>query len=82
MSTARLAFDPPPPAGARDFQATGPWALFRLFEQGNLQQADSSERYQLTFRSGERHAVFELRAGSLQNPFASNALHEFRCPNL
>jgi len=82
MSTARLAFDPPPKAGSPDFQATGPWALFRLFEQGNLQQADSSERYQLTFRSGERHVVFELRAGSLQNPFASNALHEFRCPNL
>ena len=82
MSTARLAFDPPPTSGAPEFQATGPWALFRLFDQGNLQQAGSSERYQLTFRSGERHAVFELRAGSLQNPFASKALREFRCPNL
>ncbi|MGD9614996.1 MAG: type VI secretion system membrane subunit TssM [Alphaproteobacteria bacterium] len=82
MSTVRLAFDPPPPTGAADFQATGPWALFRLFEQGNLQQAGSPERYQLSFRSGERYVVFELRAGSVQNPFASNALHEFRCPNL
>jgi type VI secretion system protein ImpL len=82
MSTVRLAFDPPPTTGVSDFQATGPWALFRLFEQGNLQQAGSPERHQLSFRSGERYVVFELRAGSVQNPFASNVLHEFRCPNL
>jgi type VI secretion system protein ImpL len=82
MSTARLAFDPAPTAGAADFQATGPWALFRLFEQGDLKNAGSTDRYQLSFQSGERRAVFELRAGSVQNPFATNVLHEFRCPIL
>ena len=45
MSTVRLAFDPPPLPARGMFQASGPWALFRLFEQGNLQQADSAERY-------------------------------------
>ena len=60
----------------------GPWALFRLFDQGNLQQAGSAERYQLTFHSGDRQAVFELRAGSVLNPFAQGVLQEFRCPTL
>jgi type VI secretion system protein ImpL len=81
MSTVRVVFDPPPAAGG-GLQASGPWALFRLFEQGGLRRAGSAERYQLTFRSGEREAVFELRAGSVLNPFAQGVLREFRCPNL
>ena len=81
MSTVRLVFDPPPLSGGA-LQASGPWALFRLIDQGNLQQADSAERYQLTFRSGERQAIFELRAGSVLNPFARGVLREFKCPNL
>jgi type VI secretion system protein ImpL len=81
MSTVRVVFDPPP-AGAGALQASGPWALFRLIDQGNLQQAGSAERYQLTFRSGERQAIFELRAGSVLNPFARGVLREFKCPNL
>jgi type VI secretion system protein ImpL len=36
----------------------------------------------MTFRSGDREAVFELRAGSVQNPFARGILRDFRCPNL
>ena len=64
------------------FQASGPWALFRLFEQGNLQQAGSAERYTLTFQSGERQASFEIRAGSVQNPFAPGLLKNFQCPRL
>ncbi len=82
MSTVRLTFDPPPSGGTGILQASGPWALFRLFDQGNLQQAGSAERYQLTFRSGEREAVFEVRAGSVLNPFARGVLREFRCPTL
>jgi type VI secretion system protein ImpL len=71
-----------PTVGAAALQASGPWALFRLIDQGNLQQAGSAERYQLTFHSGERQAVFELRADSVLNPFARSVLREFRCPNL
>jgi type VI secretion system protein ImpL len=82
MSTVRLTFDPAPSGGSGVIEASGPWALFRLFEQGNLQQAGSAERYQMTFRSGDREAVFELRAGSVQNPFARGILRDFRCPNL
>jgi type VI secretion system protein ImpL len=82
MSTARLVFDPPPAGGTGVLQASGPWALFRLFDQGSLQRAGSAERYTLTFRIGERQASFEIRAGSVLNPFAPGILRDFRCPNL
>ncbi len=81
MSTARLTFDPAPTGGA-SFEASGPWALFRLFEQGGLTQSGSAERYRLNFSSGERQVTFELRAGSVHNPFARSVLRDFRCPNL
>ena len=82
MSNARLVFDPPPAAGTGVLQASGPWALFRLFDQGSLQQAGSAERYTLTFHLGERQASFEIRAGSVLNPFAPGVLRDFRCPSL
>ena len=81
MNTARLVFDPPPTGGGV-LQANGPWALFRLFDQGTLQEAGSSDRYMLTFHVGNREASFEIRAGSVLNPFAPGMLHDFRCPGL
>ncbi|WP_158927904.1 type VI secretion system membrane subunit TssM [Acidisphaera sp. S103] len=82
MNSARLVFDPPPSSGPPVLQADGPWALFRLFNQGILQQAGSADRYTLTFNLGDRHAVFEIRAGSVLNPFAPGVLRDFRCPKL
>ncbi|HUB16934.1 MAG TPA: type VI secretion system membrane subunit TssM [Acetobacteraceae bacterium] len=81
MGTARLVFDPAP-SGGSVLQATGPWALFRLFDQGTLQQAGSTDRYTLTFHVGDRQASFEIQAGSVLNPFAPGMLHDFRCPGL
>ena len=51
----------------------GPWALFRLIAQGNLQQDGSPDRFTLVFQQGERRAAFALRAGSVVNPLASPA---------
>jgi type VI secretion system protein ImpL len=82
MDSARLVFDPPPSGGPPVLSATGPWALFRLFDQGTLQQSSSSERYTLTFHVGDRSASFDIRAGSVLNPFAPGMLHDFKCPNL
>ena len=82
MANVRLVFDPPSSSGAKVFQASGPWAVFRLFEQGNLQQSGSAERYTLSFQSGERQASFEIRAGSVQNPFVPGLLKNFQCPKL
>jgi type VI secretion system protein ImpL len=83
MSSVRLVFDPAPTVGTRVLQASGPWALFRLFEQGRLQQSDSPEQYTLTFQSGDGHqASFEIRAGSVQNPFTPGLLRNFQCPKM
>jgi type VI secretion system protein ImpL len=80
MQNVRLVFDPPPQGGTGVFSETGPWAMFRLFARGTLQQAGSPEIYTLTFAIGERSATFELRAASVINPFAPGVLQEFRCP--
>jgi len=82
MNSVRLVFDPPPSSGQPVFQATGPWALFRLFGQGALQQSGGADRYTLSFQLGDRHASFELRAGSVLNPFAPGVLRDFKCPGL
>jgi type VI secretion system protein ImpL len=84
MSNARLVFDPPLSGGIADaaLQASGPWAMFRLFDQGYLQQLGTPDRYLLTFQVGDRQASFELRAGSVLNPFQLAALRDFRCPTL
>jgi type VI secretion system protein ImpL len=80
MSNVRLLFEPPPSSGPQVLHATGPWALFRLFGQGTLQPTDSPDRYTLDFTLGDRHASFELRAGSVLNPFAPGVLRGFQCP--
>ncbi len=82
MTNVRLVFDPPPPGGTGVLAETGPWAMFRLFGRGSLQQAGSPERYTLTFSLGGRSATFELRAGSVMNPFAPGVLQDFRCPSV
>jgi type VI secretion system protein ImpL len=83
MSSARLVFEPPTSSGTGVLQATGPWALFKLFEQGRLQQqSGSTDLYSLTFATGGHQATFEIRAGSVQNPFAPGLLKGFQCPKL
>jgi type VI secretion system protein ImpL len=82
MTNVRLVFNPPPRGGTGVLSETGPWAMFRLFGRGTLQQAGSPERYLLTFSLGERSAAFEIRAGSVMNPFAPGVLQDFRCPSV
>ena len=82
MNNARLVFEPPPSVGQPVLQASGPWALFRLFALGTLTQSGGADRYTLSFTVGDRHASFELRAGSVLNPFAPGVLRDFKCPAL
>ena len=82
MQSARLAFDPPPAGGTGTLSATGPWALFHLFEQGRLERSGGAERYTLSFELGERQASFEILAASVLNPFAPGILSGFQCPQL
>jgi type VI secretion system protein ImpL len=82
MDSARLVFDPAPAGQSGVLQAHGPWALFRLFDRGNLSEAGSPDRYTLTFRQGDREAEFEVDAASVLNPFVPGVLQSFRCPGL
>ncbi len=82
MINARLVFDPPAAGGTGVLQDSGPWALFRLFGRGQLAQSGGAERYTLNFQIGDRQAGFEIRAGSVLNPFAPGVLQDFRCPTL
>ncbi|MBP0491779.1 type VI secretion system membrane subunit TssM [Pararoseomonas indoligenes] len=82
MQNVRLVFEPPPAGGTGVLSDAGPWAMFRMFNRGTLRPAGSPERFTLTYRLGERQAVFEIRAGSVNNPFAPGLLQEFRCPRV
>jgi type VI secretion system protein ImpL len=82
MTMARLVFDPPSSGSTGVIEATGPWALFRLFSDGQLTRQGSADNYTLSFQQGERQASFSLRAGSVLNPFDSRVLQAFRCPAL
>jgi type VI secretion system protein ImpL len=82
MGTAQLTFDPTPAGGSGTLQASGPWALFHLFDQGILREDGSADRYLLTFQLGDRQAIFKITAGSVLNPFARGMLRGFRCPSL
>jgi type VI secretion system protein ImpL len=82
MPSTSLSFDPAPAGGSGTLSATGPWALFHLFDRGNLQRSSSADRYTLSFQLGDRQASFEILAGSMLNPFAPGILSGFQCPRL
>jgi type VI secretion system protein ImpL len=82
MQTARLIITPAAGGNPAEVDASGPWALFRLFAQGSLELAGSSDQYTLTFSQGGHTASFNLSAGSVLNPFAPGVLVNFRCPSL
>ena len=81
METARLEFAPPG-SGTGVLQAQGPWALFRLFAQGQLARGATAEQYVVDFTSGEHHVRYALRAASVLNPFAPSVLQNFSCPRI
>ncbi|MGC9271088.1 type VI secretion system membrane subunit TssM [Acidiphilium sp.] len=83
MQSARLIITPAAAGGMPvTVQASGPWAVFRLFNQGRLTADGGSARYRLTFDQGGESASFTIEAGSIFNPFAPGVLTDFRCPSL
>jgi type VI secretion system protein ImpL len=76
----RVVFDPPAPGGEA-LQASGPWALFRLFGMAHMQpQAGTADRVTVTFKVGARQVVYDLRVPGGGNPFNLGMLQDFRCP--
>jgi type VI secretion system protein ImpL len=77
----RISFEP---AGeSTTIEKDGSWAWFRVLQDSEMRQAAVADRYNVTFKTGNRSATFELRTNSVYNPFvpsALNALQGFRCP--
>lgn len=82
MTNVRLVFTPPPSGGEGAINASGPWALFRLFSRAQVAPGRVPEEFTLTFSLGERQVSYVVRAGSVFNPFSLRELAEFRCPTL
>jgi type VI secretion system protein ImpL len=58
----------------------GPWALFRILDQSQIDATAVPDRFRVTFRKAGYRARFELRASSANNPFMLLELKRFRCP--
>ncbi len=56
----------------------GAWALYRLLLLGSISQ--KGDRMFVRFVIGGREASFEIKVGSLENPFLLPALRNFTCP--
>jgi type VI secretion system protein ImpL len=82
MNNVRLVFTPAPAGGEGAINASGPWALFRLFARAQVAPGRVPEEFTLTFTLGERQVSYVVRAGSVFNPFSLRELSEFRCPTL
>jgi len=80
MELARLQFTPAG-SGTGVLQADGPWALFRLIDQGLL-SPKSANQYDVTFATPDHHVSFSIEAGSVQNPFSHSVLQSFSCPRI
>jgi type VI secretion system protein ImpL len=76
-----LQLTPPPTSDAGNLVFEGPWALFRMFDQLDIEPTDQPERFYVTFNVEGRKARFEVTANSVQNPFRLADLRGFSCPS-
>jgi len=76
----RVTFLPQRAGESTTIERDGVWAWFRVLQDSDMRQSSGADRYNVTFRTGNRSATFELRANSVFNPFGSNAFQVFRCP--
>jgi type VI secretion system protein ImpL len=76
----RVAFQPQPAGQSASITKTGPWALFRLFDEGKVEQGPLTDKARVTFDVGGRTVTYELQANSVINPLTSKELGAFRCP--
>jgi type VI secretion system protein ImpL len=75
-----LQVTPPPSGNAGNLVFEGPWALFRMFDQLDVQPTAQPERFIVTFDVEGRKARFEVTANSVENPFRLADLRAFSCP--
>jgi type VI secretion system protein ImpL len=71
---------PPSEAGSSGMTASGPWALFRMFDRLQIESGAAPERFRATFNVNGRKATFEVTTSSVRSPFRLKELEEFSCP--
>jgi type VI secretion system protein ImpL len=79
-SGASIALAPElPDQGKSVKEREGPWALFRLIDDGSVTPRGSS--IVVGFIVGGRDVSYQFNASSLVNPLTMSSLRQFRCPN-
>ena len=76
----RVEISPPSASGPSGQTVDGPWALFRVMDDGQLEESDAPEKFFITFQVGARRARFEVTTNSVQHPIRLRELREFSCP--
>ena len=76
---ARLVFTSAGDGHTAGASATGPWALFRLFDKAQVRTGGGADRLQVTFAVEGMRAAFAVYADSVVNPFVLPDLQQFRC---
>jgi type VI secretion system protein ImpL len=76
----RVELLPPSDAGSSGMTASGPWALFRMFDRLQIESGAAPERFRATFNVNGRKATFEVTTSSVRSPFRLKELEEFSCP--
>jgi type VI secretion system protein ImpL len=76
----RVAFQSNAPGLPSISGFSGPWAFFRLLDQGRRLDGGTGDRFRVQWTAGGLSAIFEIRAGSVTNPFNLRELKAFRCP--
>ncbi len=77
----RIELSPPGGNGPSGTMESGPWGWFRLLDRSRLEPSGTREQFNVTFSVGGRNARFRLAATSAFNPFGSDMLRAFRCPD-
>ncbi len=63
-----------------EFRTEGPWALFRLFEQFQIEPGGVPEKFSVIMKLDGKRARLEVIAASVFNPFQLREMKQFRCP--
>ncbi|MEQ1778168.1 MAG: type VI secretion system membrane subunit TssM [Nitrosomonas sp.] len=77
----RLQITPAQQEGISGQVFEGPWALFRMFDNVQINPSPQPEKFNAIFNINGKKAQFEVTTSSVQNPFRLQELKEFRCPS-
>jgi type VI secretion system protein ImpL len=81
-SQVRLALQPVDDSTTPSLSASGPWAWFRLIDQGRIESGGATDKLKLTFTLGAHQISYDVQAGSVLNPLTLRDVGEFRCPRM